>query len=212
MQRTFSNQQHLSDRDADTFRQQHFSQWVFADHMGHCQSLSGWSFFGFLQRELDIVCCAATDYGAFYSSRLPQHVLEQALSRRLGLVNPLTNESALMRLLDIAAVDTNFFFTLHPYRHIPSGVEIFDDEYVCILVAQMAGSSWPDAYENDLTEALCRWMGADILQFLYDEITCPNVGEYAYLRSAKDSETRTRRMHTLLHNSRIDPRTFPVHL
>lgn len=214
MQRTFSTKQpllDLLDQDADIFRQQHFSQWVFTGHMGHCQSLSGWSFFGFLQRKLDIVCCAATDYGAFYSSSVPQHFLEQALSRRLELVNPLANESALTRLLDIAAVDMDFFFTL-PYRHIPSGIEIFDDEDVCILVAQMTSSSWPDACQNDLTEALYRWMGADILKFLRDEIICPNVGEYAFLRSAKDSETRTQRMHTLLHNPGIVHRTFPVHL
>ncbi|MBN6740953.1 hypothetical protein JKG47_10485 [Acidithiobacillus sp. MC6.1] len=215
MQRTFSTQQQplfdLSNQDADIFRQQHFSQWVFTGPTGYCQSLSGWSFFGFLQREPDIACIAATDYGDFYCSRVPQHVLGQVLFRRLGLVNPLPNESALMRLLDLSAMDTDFFFTF-PYRHIPSGIEIFDDEDVCILVAQMTGSSWPDAYENDLTEALYRWMEADILKFLRDEIICPNVGEYAFLRSAKESETRTQRMHTLLHNPGIVPRTFPVHL
>ncbi|MBN6740313.1 hypothetical protein JKG47_07165 [Acidithiobacillus sp. MC6.1] len=205
-----SSTNHLSSlfqQDIDLFRQQYFTQWVFVGPMGYCQSPSGWSFFGFLQRELDILCIAATDHGDFYTSRVSHHFLEQALSQRMKLLNRQISEPTLMSLLDLAAADPNFFFTL-PYRPIPAGLDLWDEEGAFILLAQIAMPLQRDKSERDLTMALYQWMDSEILIFLSDSFLHPTLGDYCFIHAATDIDMRAQRMRTLLHNPGDFPRTY----
>ena len=194
-------------QDIDTFRQRNFYQWVFTGPLGYCQSHSGWSFFGFLQREADILCIAATDGGDFYTSRIPRLSLEQALSRRMQTTNLHTSEPLLMSLLDLAAVDPTFLFTL-PYRRIPSGLTLWEEDYTVMLRAQLASPTRKDDSELDLSVALFGWMDSEILIFLRESIRCPTLGEYSYLQAATDPEMRAQRMSTLVRNAGGFRRTY----
>ncbi|MBN6740118.1 hypothetical protein JKG47_06150 [Acidithiobacillus sp. MC6.1] len=195
----------LSGQNIDTFRQRNFSHWVYADLTGYCQSFAGWDFFGFLVREPEILCVAATDNGDFFFSHAQHHFLEQVLAERLE-AHPLpTPESVRMALLDLAAGDPWFFFGL-PYRHIPADLMLWDKDGACILVAQLASPLQENDPEVNLATALYRWMDSEILIFLSDSIQCPTLGQYCFLKTATSPEMREQRMHALIHNPVVLPR------
>ncbi|MBU2741550.1 hypothetical protein [Acidithiobacillus albertensis] len=186
-------------KDIDTFRQRNFTQWVFTGSMGYSQSLAGWDFFGFLVRGPQILCIAATDNGDFFFSHVQHHFLEQVLPERLKAHRLPASESVRMTLLDLAAADPGFFLTL-PYQRIPADLMLWDEDTICIFVAQLTLPSQHKDLENEMTEALFRWMDKDILIFLRRWVQCPTLGEYGFLKSADNSESLAQRMREIIHH------------
>ena len=179
-------------QDIQSFRQRHFYQWVFTDRFGYCMSHEGWSFFGFLRQQSEIICLACTDDGAFYASRMEIASIEQALTRRLPEKAINDGEPVLMSLLDLA-VNPDFFLSL-PYKPVYPGLQLWEDDCTIILVAQLASPITQMDAVQDLTEALFHWMDSELLLFLRDHIGRPTLGQYAYLQGALTPETRAQRM------------------
>ena len=178
-----------------SFRQRHFYQWVFTDSFGYCMSHRGWPFFGFLRQQSEIICLACTDGGVFYESRMEIATIEQALTRRLPSKALNDGEHVLMSLLDLA-VNPDFFLSL-PHKPVYSGLQLWEDDYTIILVAQLASPITQMDAVQDLTEALFHWMDSELLLFLRDHIGRPTLGQYAYLQAAQTPETRAHRMRVM---------------
>ena len=182
-------------QDIQSFRQRHFYQWVFTDRFGYCMSHEGWSFFGFLRQQSEIICLACTDDGAFYASRMEIASIEQALTRRLPEKAINDGEPVLMSLLDLA-VNPDFFLSL-PYKPVYPGLQLWEDDCTIILVAQLASPITQMDAVQDLTEALFNWMDSELLLFLRDHIGRPTLGQYAYLQAAQTPGTRAHRMRVI---------------
>ena len=182
-------------REVQSFRQRHFYQWVYTDRFGYCMSHEGWPFFGFLRQQSEIVCLACTDNGIFYESRMKIASLEQALARRLPQKALNDAEPVLMSLLDLA-VNPDFFLSL-PHKPVCPGLQLWEDDYTIILVAQLASPMTHMDAVQDLTEALFHWMDSELLLFLRDHIGRPTLGQYAYLQAAQTPETRAQRMRAM---------------
>jgi len=182
-------------QDVQSFRQRHFYQWVFTDRFGYCMSHEGWPFFGFLRQQSEIVCMACTDAGVFYESRMKIASLEQALARRLPQKALNDGEPVLMSLLDLA-VNPDFFLSL-PHKPVCPGLQLWEDDYTIILVAQLASPMTNMNAVQDLTEALFHWMDSELLLFLRDHIGRPTLGQYAYLQAAQTPAIRAQRMRAM---------------
>ncbi|WP_437560299.1 hypothetical protein [Acidithiobacillus sulfuriphilus] len=155
-------------------------------------SHEGWPFFGFLRQQSEVVCIACTDDGAFYESRMKIASIEQALTRRLPSKALNDGEHVLMSLLDLA-VNPDFFLSL-PHKPVDPGLQLWEDDYTIILVAQLASPITQMDAVQDLTEALFHWMDSELLLFLRDHIGRPTLGQYAYLQAAQTPGTRAQRM------------------
>ncbi|MHB1494847.1 MAG: hypothetical protein ACYCR3_00465 [Acidithiobacillus sp.] len=182
-------------RDVQSFRQRQFYQWVFTDRFGYCMSHEGWPFVGFLRQKSEIICLACTDAGVFYESRMEIASLEQALTRRLPQKALNDGEHVLMSLLDLA-VNPDFFRSL-PHKPVDPGLQLWEDDYTIILVAQLASPITQMDAVQDLTEALFNWMDSELLLFLRDHIGRPTLGQYAYLQAAQTPGTRAHRMRVI---------------
>ena len=197
--------------DIDGFRQKHFHQWVLQDGMGHCQTCSGWAFFGLVAFHEKVLCIAATAAGKFYYSKPSLSLLQTAI--HLHTRKWKSPEALLETLLDLAAADPDFFWTL-PHAPIPHYLKLWDDdEYTHLLpmlVAQLARPFGATGIERlvdrtvyvqrllDLNGALFRWMDTDILRFLEKEDTDARLHHYCFIHSSPDPETRRLRMQSPL--------------
>ena len=77
------------------------------------------------------------------------------------------------------------------------GLQLWEDDYTIILVAQLASPITNMNAVQDLTEALFHWMDSELLLFLRDHIDRPTLGQYAYLQAAQTPETRAQRMRAM---------------
>ena len=178
-----------------SFRQRHFYQWVFTDRFGYCMSHEGWPFFGFLGQQSEIICLACTNDGAIYESRMGIASLEQALTRRLPPKALNDGEHVLMSLLDLT-VNPDFFLSL-PHKPVCPGLQLWEDDYTIILVAQLVSPITHMDAVQDLTEALFHWMDSELLLFLRDHIGRPTLGQYTYLQAAQTPAIRAQRMRAM---------------
>lgn len=188
--------------DIDRFRQTHFHQWVLQDRAGHCQTSSGWAFFGFVAFDEKVLCIAATAAGDFYYGKPSLSLLQTAIhlhTRKWESPEPL-----LATLLDLAAADPDFFLTL-PHAPIPPYLKLWDDsdEYtypIPMLVAQLARPFQTADVQRliDLNDALFSWMDTAILRFLRKENTDARLHHYCFIHASPDPETRRQRMQSPL--------------
>ena len=189
-------------RDMDRFRQQHFHQWVLQDQLGHCQSASGWAFFGFVVVHEKVLCIAATASGEFHYGKPSLSLLQTAI--RLHTQKWESPEPLLATLLDLAVADPDFFRTL-PHAPIPPYLKLWDDsdEFDIpfpMLVAQLARPFGTADIQRliDLNDALFSWMDGDILRFLSKENLDARLHHYCFIQSSPDPETRRQRLQSPL--------------
>jgi hypothetical protein len=196
--------------DINQFRQQHFHQWVLEDHLGYCQSSSGWAFFGFVVVREKVLCLATTASGDFYYGKPSLSLLQAAI--RLHTQKWKRPEPLLATLLDLAVADPDFFRTL-PHAPIPYYLKLWDDsdelnDPLPMLVAQLARPFGTADIQRliDLNDALCSWMDRDILRFLYKEDLDARLHHYCCIQSSPDPEMRRQRLQSPLRSPirRID--------
>ena len=189
----------LSDLSMVTrFRQQNFSQWVLKDTIGYCHTISKWRFFGFVLLHDKVLCIAATASGQFYYSKISLPFLKTAIHCHTQKWR--SAEPPLASLLDLAAADPDFFFTL-PHAPIPSYLKLWDEEDendigLPILVAQLASPFKSSDIQRvvDLNDQFMLAMDREIIRVLWQTRNDVRLHNYFYLLAAPDSESRRQRM------------------
>lgn len=197
-------------KDPGSFREQHFQQWsITKEGCCYCVSRTGnWNFFGFvLSSDQQVLCIAVNDKKEFLYCRLKAETLQNRVERQIHIWKIPHNQSWQNSLLDLVVAHP-LFLEQFAWRMIPGGLELWDENQILILVAQLAlplEFPEPDP-ELDLSCALFNFMEESILDFLEQAFPVAQLGEYRFLWEASTLEERGRRMQLLLSRRFIVPR------
>ncbi len=194
----------------DQYRQKHFQQWNSdADGCSYCISQGAWSFFGFIPRlNQDTLCIAVNPHrkNFLYLRKLTSELQRQVEGQNKiwGIAHPQAWQDT---LLDMAVAHPAFMQQL-PWKLVPNSLELWDDEHLTILVAQLArplGRFGTDP-ERDLSHVLFRFMDQEILRFLIEEFPVVTLGDYQFLWESQNDAERQMRMRSLEQHRGLVPR------